>query len=69
VVRDTSFVASTNFVGPCMLMVVFLGLIENTVFIKIDDFIYHNKKQRKYVWLAVIMIAKKLSAGWKRKTS
>jgi hypothetical protein len=52
-----------------MLMVVFLGLIEkmqvtkrlrNTAFvIKIDAFVYHDNKHLMYVWLAVMMIAKK----------
>jgi hypothetical protein len=60
VLRDTSFVASTNFVGPCMLMVVCWGLIENIIFvIKIYGFIYYNKKHGKYAWLAVMMIGKK----------
>jgi hypothetical protein len=39
-------------------MVVFLGLIENTVFVIKIDFIYYNKKQGKHAWLEMIMIAK-----------
>jgi len=35
--------------------------LRNTVFvIKIDAFIYHNNKHLIYVWLAVMMIAKKI---------